>query len=64
VVEGKMNVGAAFIADGQMAVAAEPSQCALDHPAVAAQAGATLNASSGDAWNDAPSKLQLAQPVR
>ena len=48
-----MDVGAALIADGEAAVAGKPSQRPLHDPAVAAQAGAALNAPSGDAWNDA-----------
>ena len=55
-----MDVGAALIADGEAAVAGKPGQRALDHPAVAAQAGAALNASSGDAGDDAPSLTGLS----
>ena len=55
-----MDIGAALITDGQAAVAAEPSECTLDHPAVAAQAGAALNASSGDAGDDTPSLTGLS----
>ena len=59
-----MNIGAALIADGEAAVAAEPGQCALHDPAVAAQAGAALDASSGDAWEDAPSAADLSAVER
>jgi hypothetical protein len=60
VVEGEMDVGAAFIADGEATVATEPGQRALHDPAVATQAGAALDASSGDAWEDAPSAADLS----
>lgn len=50
-----MDVGLTLVTDGQAAVAAEPSQRPLDDPAVAAQAFAAVNASSGDTGRDAPS---------
>jgi hypothetical protein len=60
VVEGKMDVGAAFVADGEAAVATEPGQRPLHDPAVAAQASAALDASSGDAREDAPAATGLS----
>ena len=50
-----MDVRAAFVAHAQAPKALEPSQGALDHPAVAAQALAVALAAAGDAWGDAAS---------
>ncbi len=47
-----MDVGTAFVADGEAAEAADPGQRALDHPAVPAQALAILDAPPGDARGD------------
>ena len=58
-VEGKMNVGAAFVTDGEATVADEPSQCPLHDPAVATQASAALDASWSDTREDAPSPAGL-----
>ena len=55
-----MDVGAAFVADGEAAVATEPGQRPLHDPAVAAQASAALDASSGDAREDAPAATGLS----
>ena len=44
-----MDVGAALVADGETAEAAEPGERALDHPAVAAQSLTGLDALAGDA---------------
>lgn len=57
-----MDIGTAFVAHSEMAVEAEPGECALDHPAVATlpevggstrQVGAAIYASSGDVREDA-----------
>ena len=47
-----MDVGAALVADGEAAEAADPGECALDHPAVSSQTLAVLDAAPGDAGND------------
>jgi hypothetical protein len=52
-----MDVGAALVANGQPPIAIEPSQCALDLPAMAAQALAGVDVLAGDA---APN-VELAQ---
>lgn len=49
-----MDVGAALVADGQAAEAIQPGQCAFDHPAMAPEPLARLDAASGDAWRNAP----------
>lgn len=51
-VEGFEDVGAALVADGQPPEAAEPSQGALDHPAMPSQALAALDAAPGDPVGD------------
>ena len=47
-----MDVGAPLVAHGQAAEAVEPGQGALDHPAVAAQPLAGVDALAGDADPD------------
>ena len=49
-----MDVSAAFVAHAQPPKALEPSQGALDHPAVAAQTGRTVLPAPSDACLDAP----------
>lgn len=46
--EGLMDVGAALAADGQPTEPVEPSQRALDGPAVAAEPFSAVNAVAGD----------------
>ncbi len=48
-----MDVGAAFVADGQAAELVEPSERALHHPAVAAEPGGGVDALAGDPQLDA-----------
>ena len=50
--EGSEDVGAPFVADGDPSESGEPCQGALDHPSVAAQALAALDAAPGDPGND------------
>lgn len=45
-----MDIGMALIADGETAVAAEPSQRALHDPAIAAKASVGFDASADDRW--------------
>ena len=52
--EGLADVGSALIAHGDAAEAGEPSQGALDDPAMTAQAVGAINAATGDARRDAP----------
>ena len=47
-----MDVGAPLVADGQATEAVEPGQCALDNPAVPAQAFAAVHPTPGDAGPD------------
>ena len=47
-----MNIGAALVADSQAAEAIQPSQRALDHPAMPAEAFAGIDAFAGDADPD------------
>jgi hypothetical protein len=54
-----MSARRSFVADGEVAVATEPSQRPLHDPAVAAQAGAALQPPSGDAREDAPAATGL-----
>lgn len=49
-----MDIGAAFIADGEPAETVEPSQRALGHPAVAAEPFAAVEAAAGDPRRDVP----------
>jgi len=49
-----MEVGVPFVADGEATAAVEPGDSALDHPAMAAELGAGLDALAGDAAEDAP----------
>ena len=51
-VERLVDVGTTLVADGEAAEAGEPSQRALDDPAVAPQALGTVDAASGDARHD------------
>jgi hypothetical protein len=46
--------GVAFVADPQPAEVVQMRESALDDPALAAQAGAVLDAALGDHWGDAP----------
>ena len=48
-----MEVGASFVANGEATEAGEPSQGALDDPAVASQVLAALDAPPGDPRRDA-----------
>ena len=48
-----MEVVAALVADGQAAESGEPSEGALDHPAVSSEARAALDPAAGDARGDA-----------
>jgi hypothetical protein len=48
-----MDVESALVADAQAAHACKPGQGALDYPAVAPQPLAALNASAGNARDDA-----------
>ena len=57
------DVGASLVADGEAAEAAEPSQGAFDDPAMAPQALATLDATSGDPIANA-SPAQVAMTAR
>jgi hypothetical protein len=52
------QVGVAFVADGEAAVAGEPGDGAFDLPAVSAEALVGVDAAAGDARGDAA----LAQP--
>ena len=54
-----MDVIAALITDGEAAEAVEPSKGTLDHPAVAAQPVAALDAASRDAGEDAAAAAGL-----
>src|SRR4051812_20594774 len=54
-----MNVGATLVADGEAAEAVEPSERALDHPAVPAEPLAALDAPSRDSRLDAPLATDL-----
>src|SRR5918998_4590552 len=53
--EGVMDVGPAFVADSQAAIAIEPGEGALDDPAVPSQTLARVDALAGDAHPDVPS---------
>ena len=56
-----MDVGAALVADGQAAEAVEPGERALDHPAVATERCAGVDALAGDADPDvAPAQRRAA----
>ena len=48
-----MVVGAAFVADEQALELVQPGESALDHPAVAAEAGPVGDAAAGDHGCDA-----------
>ena len=62
-VESLEDVGAALVADCQSSEAAEPSQCAFYHPAMASQALAALDATPSDAVAD-PSLAQRTTTAR
>lgn len=49
-----MEIGAAFVADGEAPKAIAPCHGALHHPAVLAQAPARLGAAPGDPRHNAP----------
>jgi len=53
-----MDIGAAFIADGEPAETVEPSQRALGHPAVAAEPFAAVEAAAGDPRRDGQARRQ------
>lgn len=55
-----MDVGTAFIADGEPAETIEPGLGSLDHPAMAAEFFAAVDAAPCDAGNDAASLASLA----
>ena len=57
-----MEVDAAFVADRQSTEAVEPSQRALDHPAVTAQALAGVDALAGDTDPDVSPTQGLPTP--
>lgn len=59
-----MNVGPAFIADPQPAIATEPGEGSLHHPAMAAQGLRGLDPSPGDSRGDAPAAAGLAAMPR
>jgi hypothetical protein len=61
--EGKVGVGAALIADGQMAEAGDPRQRALDHPTVAAQALTALDPPARDTRPDSAAPVFPAATV-
>lgn len=50
--EGEMDVGAAFVADGDAPEAVEPSEGSLNHPAIAAEVLSTVDHGARDAGND------------
>ena len=52
--ERLVDVGTPFVAHGEAAELREPSQCALDHPAMAAEMVAAFDTAAGDAVADAP----------
>jgi hypothetical protein len=61
---GEVDVFAALVADGEAPEAVQPRQGALHPPAVAAEAGAALDAAPGDAGPDAaPAALGAAGAV-
>lgn len=47
-----MNIGAAFVADGKAAEAADPGERSLNDPAVTSQVPAILDTAPGDAGDD------------
>jgi hypothetical protein len=55
-----MDIGSAFIADGEPAEAVDPSLGPLDHPTVAAQSFAAVNAAPGDAGDDTALAASIA----
>lgn len=59
--EGFVDVGAAFVADGQAAGAAEPGMAALDHPAMPPQPVDPLGAALGNPRRD-PARPALLPP--
>ena len=52
--EGEVDVGAAFVSDGETAEAGEPGEGALHHPAVPAEAFGAFDTPPGDTRCDAP----------
>lgn len=48
-----MQIGTALVTHGQLAEAIEPDERAFDHPAVATEAFARLDATARNAWDDA-----------
>lgn len=59
-VEGGEDVCAPLVTDGEATESSEPSQGALNHPAVSAQALAALDAAAGDARNNGPPAQRLS----
>jgi hypothetical protein len=55
-----MDIGAAFVADGQTAVAVHPGMGAFNHPAVPTKASAALDPTPGDPGHDAAGLALLA----
>lgn len=47
-----MEIGAAFVADGQSPKAVEPGERAFDHPAMLTQSPTGVDALAGDATDD------------
>jgi hypothetical protein len=62
VVESLQDIGPPLVADDEAAVAGEPGQRALYHPAVAAQAVAAVHPAAGDPGDDA--RLRQARRQR
>ena len=58
-----MDVGAALVSDAQAAVAGEPGEGPLHNPPVATEVGAALDATAGDARDDAAGAALLAAPA-
>ncbi len=57
-----MNVGPAFIADPQPAVAVEPGKRSLHHPTVVAQPLRGLDPPPGDPRGNTPAATDLTPP--
>ena len=55
-----MDVGAAFVADGEAPEAPEPGEAALHHPAVPTKTLAVLDTLAGDAGRDAALAASLS----